>query len=489
MRFAPPALAAVAAVLLACAAPAHAGGPSLVLGVNETAVKRQSLSEARARMAIVRLIGFDTVRINTTWWPGETEPDAAEVQEFRNVVAAAQLNGIRVVVAVYNHGNRTTPLSEEYRTEFAEYAAWIVRTFPYIREVIVGNEPNLNRFWMPQFTEDGGNAAAPAYLELLAQTYDRLKAVSPSVTVIGGALAPRGTDRPGTNRDTHSPVKFLRDLGAAYRTSGRTRPIMDQLSIHPYGDSSSQPPNRSRHPGTTVGLADYAKLVRVLGEAFDGTRQRGSTLPIVYGEFGVETRIPRARQHLYSGAEPARTRPVDEQTQGRFYRQAIGLAFCQPTVRALMLFHVWDEPLLPGWQSGVYYVDGRPKASLPAVRQALAESRRGVVRRCPGLALTPAVERLVWPRGRITGRAPLRLGLRCSIDCAYTAHLVRVGQRTPVAVARGQAVGKVLTSVVLRRPQGQPRTNAGRYVVRLFLAAPVNRGRTVVRTSPPLNLG
>ena len=48
-----------------------------------------------------------------------------------------------------------------------------------MRYLIVGNEPNLNRFWMPQFTPAGRDAAAASYLALLAQTYDAIKAVAP----------------------------------------------------------------------------------------------------------------------------------------------------------------------------------------------------------------------------------------------------------------------------------------------------------------------
>ena len=107
-------------------------------------------------------------------------------------------------MSVYHAGSATTPLTAQDRTAFATYAAGLVRAVPELRDVIVGNEPNLNRFWLPQFGPGGEDVAAPAYLELLAETYDALKAVSPDVVVYGGALAPRGIDRPGTGRDTQS---------------------------------------------------------------------------------------------------------------------------------------------------------------------------------------------------------------------------------------------------------------------------------------------
>src|SRR5262249_48154963 len=144
------------------------------------------------------------------------------------------------------------------------------------------------------------------------------------------------------------------------------------------------------HPNTTtIALADYPKLVGLLGQAFDGTAQAGSTLPIVYDEFGVETTIPSAKASLYTGTEPATVHPVDPATQAVYYRQAIQLAFCQPNVKAMLLFHSVDEVDLDRWQSGLYYADGTPKVSLAPTRATMEQSRRGVVATCTGLQVTP----------------------------------------------------------------------------------------------------
>jgi hypothetical protein len=43
-------------------------------------------------------------------------------------------------------------------------------------------------------------------------------------------------------------------------------------------------------------------------------------------------------------------------------------------VAGLLLFHSHDEPNLTGFQSGEYYVDGTPKASLEPVRQAIEKA-------------------------------------------------------------------------------------------------------------------
>ena len=462
-------LATLVALVLAPAA--HAGGPGLTLGAAEDVVRSASPTEAKAQLTLLRLAGFQAVRITSIWRPGETAPAASERVILRNVTAAAQISGTRVYISVFNAGSRTTPLTPEARAELAAYAAAIVRENPSVRDVIVGNEPNLNRFWLPQFAEDGSGASAPAYLELLAAAYDALKAVSPDVNVIGGALAPRGVDRPGTGRDTISPSRFVRELGAAYRASGRTAPVMDVFAFHPYPDNSSRSPDLPPSDPDHLGLVDYAKLVALLGEAFDGTAQPGSALPILYDEFGVETQIPPAKAALYSGTEPATTRPVSEATQAAYYRRALQLAFCQPNVTGLLLFHSHDETALSAWQSGLYYADGSPKSSLAPVRDALEATRGGSIERCPGLALT------LRPKVTFSART-LSIALRCDLDCLYRARLVKLPAGSTTAARSGR--GKVGAPVAIRLARA---VRPGLYRLAVTVTHPVNRGAPVSRES------
>ena len=156
---------------------------------------------------------------------------------------------------------------------------------------------------------------------------------------------------------------------------------MDVFDLHVYGDTSALPPSMPHSGSATITEGDYGKLVALLGKAFDGTAQRGSTLPIVYGEYGVQTAIPSDKSVAYSGIESAIT--VDEATQGRYYGEAFRLARCQPNVIGIMVFHVVDERALSAWQSGMYYADGTPKSSLPAIRDAAAAARDGTAGACP----------------------------------------------------------------------------------------------------------
>jgi hypothetical protein len=127
-----------------------------------------------------------------------------------------------------------------------------------------------------------------------------------------------------------------------------------------------------------IAIADYNKLAGLLGRAFDGTAQAGSTLPILYDEFGVQTHATDGKRGLYTNQElPSAGDAVDEATQARYYTIALRYAACQRNVVGLLFFHVSDEADLGRWQSGVYYADDTPKSSLAAVRTAAEAARAG----------------------------------------------------------------------------------------------------------------
>jgi hypothetical protein len=473
-----------AALLLALAPAARAGGPAMAFGATEDAVRSPDLVSTKARMTLLRLAGFTSVRVTSQWLPGQVAPPETELQILRNVVAAAQLTGVTVYLSVYPPGSRSTPLTPEAREEFAAYVTVLVQQLPFVKDVIVGNEPNLNRFWMPQFNPDGSDAAAPAYVALLARAYDAIKAVSETTRVWGGALAPRGNDRPNTARDTHSPVTFLKDMGLAYRVSARAEPIMDGLAFHPYADSSGQSPDTPHPKSTTIGLADYDRLTATLGRAFDGTQQVGSSLPILYSEFGVESAVPPGKAKAYTGKEPATTKPVDETAQAQFYGRALQLAFCQPNVAGILFFHSQDEPALASWQSGVYYADGTPKSSLYAVRDALARARGGSVAHCDGLALEVPVTRVRFPTQIEISQGRRDATFVCVLDCAWELRVTGVAGGATLARLRGYGRAGVPVVASLRGRK------LSRGVVRLALTLthPVNPGAPVTRESRELSL-
>jgi hypothetical protein len=372
LRFLIAVACALAALVLATGA---AASLNMYMGAAEDEGRNADPAVAMAKMELAKAAGFDTIRITAIWAPGQSAVPEGQLQALQSIAAAGIFLDIRIVATVMPFGSRTTPLTATARRQFARFTADLVRRVPSIREYIIGNEPNLNRYWMPQFGPKGEDVAAPAYVRLLAQTYDAMKTVDKRVFINGGSVSPRGGDRPNTGRDTHSPTTFITDMGTAYRAMKRSRPIMDGFAFHPYGENSSTPPTVAHPNSRAIGLADYDKLVGLLGRAFDGTAQRGSSLPILYDEYGVDSQIPEAKRDFYNGRELSK--PVPEGIQASYYRQALQMAACQPTVRGFLIFHVTDETDYGRWQSGVYFPDGSIKSSHAIVKESMNEIRAG----------------------------------------------------------------------------------------------------------------
>src|SRR5262249_9522866 len=181
--------------------------------------------------------------------------------------------------------------------------------------------------------------------------------------------------------------------------------------------------------------------------AFDGTSQEGSTLPIVYAEFGVQSQLPAAKQSLYTGAEPQTTHPVSEEQQARFYAEAMHLTACQPTVRAFLVFRLIDSVELPDWQSGIYYADGDPKTSRAAVAAAADRAREAPVGCGRLLAPKPLVS--FFPVRPPTKRFPTikPLLLVCNLDCRYEVRLLRLRDDSLVTRTVGEATAGIETHV------------------------------------------
>jgi hypothetical protein len=186
-------------------------------------------------------IGLSEVRVTIVWDPAAplTIRDQAAIERM---LPFAQARGIKVLFVLDLASPRAVGNSAAAAGRFAAFAAHVARTFPTVRDIIVGNEPNQTRFWQPQYNPNGSPAACVAYERLLAASYDALKQVDRGVNVIGIGLSPRGNDSPKAgNNVSRSPVRCLRDIGAAYRGSARRQPIMDELSFHPYPRSDRDP--------------------------------------------------------------------------------------------------------------------------------------------------------------------------------------------------------------------------------------------------------
>jgi len=506
----------LAAAICALAVPsvARASGPMFV-GAVEIAPLQTNMVTAKAKVDLAKLAGFDALRIVVFWGPGRASvvPEW-DLQVLKNAAAAAQLDGIRLIVSVSNYNSRTTPRTARDRQQFAIYTATLARELPSVTDFIVGNEPNLNLFWLPQFTKPTyktvtkkvrvkgklvkkkfkvmtkppQDAAANGYTALLAQTYDSLKAVNPLINVIGVALSPRGGDNPNGKRQTHSPTTFLLDMGKAYRSLHRHKPLMDAFAMHPYLEKSSLPPTFAHPKSKSIGLADYNKLVGVLKKAFKGTAQPASTLPIVYDEFGVQSKIPSAKTSQYFNL---RSRPakdaVSETTQAAYYKQALQMAYCQPNVMGMLLFHVSDERNAKAWQSGLFYADDTPKSSLDPVRDVIDSMRDGTLSSCSGASRLTALKAVTFPKSATpytTNDVDWSADISCVNQCTYYAKIESFPSGEPVAEEYSDLDAGLPATITF--PKAPLAPGQYRIVVRVWQYGKI--GTTVVRTGTPFTV-
>ena len=476
---------AALAATVPIAASAH---PTLVVGAAENAVQTTSLTDSKAQLELAAAAGLQAARIVVPWY-GSDVPSSDQLAAYSTTARAASLVGVRLVVNVFPAKNTQAPKDEATRAGFAGFVAGLARAESTVREFVIGNEPNKQFFWSPQFAPDGAPVSPGAYAALLAATYDALKAVSATTVVVGGALAPRGNDRPdAVSNISISPGNFILGMGEAYRASGRSAPIMDRFSIHPYGDRSEQPPTFEHPRSTTISLGDYTKLVDFLGRAFDGTGQPGSTVPIFYDEYGVQTVAPPEKAALYTNPDaPLADDAVSDDVQASYYRRALQLASCQPTVVGLLFFHVVDEADLGRWQSGLYHPDATPKTSLPAVRTAVLETRRGIIARCPGIRVPVQLLGLRFPRRTAfpAENTTWRIRAGCAQDCKYVARLEKLPAGSATLMTRGFLVGGAMRTIEL--PERQ--VASGSYRLTLRLVSRVNAGDPVERSSRDLSVG
>src|SRR5581483_8291006 len=162
------AVAAAAAWLCAAASASRPGTPLEIGAVVPELTVRSLVGKTVEAMTGAGLGGAG--RVTLTWRRGQKTLDPGLLSDLGYAIQQADAAGIDIYLTVYPLGAGHPPRTPGARATFAGWAASIVRRLPDLRHVIVGNEPNLNRFWLPQFDRHGNDVAAPAYVQLLART-------------------------------------------------------------------------------------------------------------------------------------------------------------------------------------------------------------------------------------------------------------------------------------------------------------------------------
>ncbi|HEX6490704.1 MAG TPA: hypothetical protein VF002_04960 [Gaiellaceae bacterium] len=474
-----------------------------------------ALGDPAAFYATLNDLGTTENRIAIEW-DGASPTTIPNQSQLDIWVPEAAIHGVRIVFAVSPAHPRDVSSSSAAIGRFAAFLQLLARAYPSVKDFVIGNEPNQPRFWQPQFNPNGTSASGAAYEPLLAASYDALKAVDPSINVIGLGLSPRGNDNPfAADNVSTSPVRFLHDLGAAYVASGRTKPLMDELGFHPYPNQNNDPPLKG-YPWPKAGIPDLDRIKQAVWDAFNGTAQpvfaeRGQPAPahaltLDLDETAWQVAIPPALRHLYYGTENVIT--VDEGTQAQYYSDIIHFISCDPDVRSLSFFHLVDERDLGRWQSGLMRIDDSRRPSYAAVKDAIAQTHGRCVLIPPGWLHTTTVTGGLVQFGYVSARSirnkSWQFRAAAQEDASYSAGLFRIAGHSltravrravmkalanprsrPLVAAKGKLVAYSSKQIALSR---RALRHPGWYVYGVQLSAAMNPKRTLTALSQPFRV-
>ena len=511
-------IATVFACLLAALTVAGSASADLIVGVADDGGKIAP-DGGDWFLGEMREVGLQENRITVSWDP-DNPTTIHERARLDRYIPNATARGVRVMLLISPGRARALAGSRAAISRFVAFVTQVARTYPQVKDIAVGNEPNQPRFWQPQFSHTGKSLACGAYQRVLAQAYDALKAVARDITVIGVSLSPRGNDNAlaAVNGST-SPVRCIRDIGLSYRASGRKRPIMDELAFHPH-------PNSNRHSHLVgyrwpnAGTSNLARIKQAIWDAFRGTAQptfaeagrpvsRAARPPLRLrlNEIGWQVSIPASSADAYYGRESV-AQLADERSQADTYAALVPYFACDASIRSMLYYGLIDEPDLDRWQAGLIRADRTRRPSYGSVRSALA---RGLARcnRRParwrhktvvigatarfGVRRRSASERnwtfvAASEEASIFTAAMYRLPRR-SISAAqrnrYRASVGRKRSPKPVFLARG--IVRAHSGTFIRFPRRQ--VAPGYYVFAVRMSAEMNRTRQAALVSKPFAVG
>jgi hypothetical protein len=268
-------------------------------------------------------------------------------------------------------------LAGRYSGSFDPDGAGPEPALPAAQALQVWNEPNQDAWLAPQV--QGKTIVGPDYYrEMLNASYRAVKAVNPQMLVVTGGTSPYG-DPPGGPYPAGGarvrPVQWWQKLlcvkpgkskgKAKNRTATRYvrarncpgQPMFDVLAHNPIDNTGGGPLRHGPHP-YDASTPDLGRVVAVLRAAERlGTVSRGHH-PVWVTEFWWDSKPPNP-----TGAPLA--------TQARWLEQSLYLfwkAGADTAINFEFRDSAWAPDVRSGFQSGVYFLDGRPKPSLTAFR-------------------------------------------------------------------------------------------------------------------------
>jgi len=394
--------ALVAALCALAALPAvAAAAPGMETGIADDAVLLGGGAAAAQAVSDWQQLGVDVVRVHARWVaiaPGAksaqqpagfdpTNPDDPQYDwaAMDNALALLEAAHIRPMLAITGSGplwSSAEPARGNARylpsaAKFGDFALAVARRYgARVQRYLIWNEPNQPAWLQPQFSCHGTRCTpvSPAlYRDLFRAASRAIRSVDADAQILIGTLAPSGRE-PRSRNVVMRPLQFVRALAcvddkklARVRTGAcRSQQTLraDGFAYHPHPVRFT-PHTPATNPDNAA-IADLPHFEAVLDKA---TRNgilkptSGAHFALYLTEFGYQT------------DPPDRDSGVTPNQQAAWLQEAWYRAWADPRVRNVTQYEWRDEPVTTSpnglnayasWQSGLHFVDGRPKPALAA---------------------------------------------------------------------------------------------------------------------------
>lgn len=251
--------------------------------------------------------------------------------------------GFNVLLSITGDVNELRDLGDEYYPRYAEFLGQIAAMNPDAIEV--WNEMNIDREW------PSGRISARAYVEMLRQAYEAIKAADPQVMVITGAPAPTGFFGGCSTQGCDDGDYYfnMANAGAAQ--------YADCIGVH-YNEGILPPQQQGGDPRDTYPTRYFTLMTNRAALPF-----RGSDIPLCFTELGYLS--PEGYGPLPGNFAWATSTSVEE--QATWLRDAITIAseYQSKRIAMIIVFNIdFDRYDQEDPQAG--YAIIRPDGSCPA---------------------------------------------------------------------------------------------------------------------------
>ncbi|MEO1443425.1 MAG: hypothetical protein AAFV33_23680, partial [Chloroflexota bacterium] len=194
--------------------------------------------------------------------------DGQSAESVAGVINSAKSGGFRILLGVV--GAPSDLSKGGYNDRYAAFVAGLA--VQGADAIEIWNEPNIDREW------PSGQISPQNYTNLLAASYNAIKAANPSTLVVSGAPAPTGFFG-GCSAAGCDDLPFIQGMNAAGAAN-----FMDCVGVH-YNEGILPPTARSGDPRGNSGF--YTRYYQPMIETYSGAF--GGRVPLCFTEMGYLT--------------------------------------------------------------------------------------------------------------------------------------------------------------------------------------------------------